>query len=160
MLRHSAAVAWLESGVHIKAVVDLLGHNSIAITGDIYGHTSDVTTRAAIDGLPDALGHIDGVLPQHLQGHYVEGALVGGGQHHQSGAAFAVGSEPVHGGDAPAVAGHEAGEPVVGHRRREVVPMERWGSRNSAVTTAQMECRPRSSGPVERSRRGRSQRGG
>jgi integrase len=49
-------VAWLESGVHIKAVADLLGHSSIAITGDIYGHTSDVTTRAAIDRLSDALG--------------------------------------------------------------------------------------------------------
>jgi len=36
-LRHSAAVAWLESGVHIKAVADLLGHSSIAITGDVYG---------------------------------------------------------------------------------------------------------------------------
>lgn len=55
-LRHSAAVAWLESGVHIKAVADLLGHSSIAITGDIYGHTSDATTRAAIDGLSGALG--------------------------------------------------------------------------------------------------------
>ncbi|WP_349268677.1 tyrosine-type recombinase/integrase [Mycolicibacterium parafortuitum] len=29
-LRHSAAVAWLESGVHIRAVADLLGHSSIA----------------------------------------------------------------------------------------------------------------------------------
>jgi integrase len=55
-LRHSAAVAWLEAGVHIKAVADLLGHSSIAITGDIYGHTSDATTRAAIDGLTNALG--------------------------------------------------------------------------------------------------------
>jgi integrase len=55
-LRHSAAVAWLESGVHIKAVADLLGHSSIAVTGDIYGHTSDATTRAAIDGLSGALG--------------------------------------------------------------------------------------------------------
>jgi integrase len=55
-LRHSAAVAWLESGVHIKAVADLLGHSSIAVTGDIYGHTSDATTRAAIDGLTSALG--------------------------------------------------------------------------------------------------------
>jgi integrase len=55
-LRHSAAVAWLEAGVHIKAVADLLGHSSIAITGDIYGHTSDATTRAAVDGLTDALG--------------------------------------------------------------------------------------------------------
>jgi integrase len=27
-LRHSAAVAWLESGVHIKAVADLLGHSA------------------------------------------------------------------------------------------------------------------------------------
>lgn len=55
-LRHSAVVAWLEAGVHTKAVADLLGHSSIAITGDIYGHTSDATTRAAIDGLSDALG--------------------------------------------------------------------------------------------------------
>jgi integrase len=55
-LRHSAAVAWLEAGVHIKAVADLLGHSSISITGDIYGHTSDATTRAAVDGLTSALG--------------------------------------------------------------------------------------------------------
>ncbi len=27
-LRHSAAVAWLESGVHIKAVADLLGYSA------------------------------------------------------------------------------------------------------------------------------------
>ena len=31
-LRHSAAVGWLEAGVHIKAVADLLGHSSIAVT--------------------------------------------------------------------------------------------------------------------------------
>jgi len=34
-LRHSAAVAWLEAGVHIKAVADLLGHSSVSITGDV-----------------------------------------------------------------------------------------------------------------------------
>lgn len=55
-IRHSAAVAWLEQGVHIKAVADLLGHSSIAITGDIYGHTSDDTARAAVEGLSAALG--------------------------------------------------------------------------------------------------------
>jgi integrase len=55
-LRHSAAVAWLESGVHIKAVADLLGHSSIGIAGDIYGHTSDDSARTAIDGLADRLG--------------------------------------------------------------------------------------------------------
>ena len=49
-MRHSAAVAWLESGVHIKAAADLVGHSSISITGDLYGHTSDDTARAAVDG--------------------------------------------------------------------------------------------------------------
>ncbi|MCX5044033.1 site-specific integrase [Aldersonia sp. NBC_00410] len=58
-LRHSAAVAWLESSVHIKAVADLLGHSSIAITGDIYGHTSDDVARAAVDALADHLGILD-----------------------------------------------------------------------------------------------------
>ena len=55
-LRHSAARSWLEAGVHIKAVSDLLGHSSIAITGDIYGHTSDEAARAAITGLAGRLG--------------------------------------------------------------------------------------------------------
>lgn len=55
-LRHSAAVSWLESGVHIKAVADVLGHSSIAITRDVYGHTSDDSARAAVDGLAERLG--------------------------------------------------------------------------------------------------------
>ena len=55
-LRHSAAVGWLEAGVHIKAVADMLGHSSISITGDIYGHTSDETARSAVDGWSGALG--------------------------------------------------------------------------------------------------------
>ena len=37
-------------------MADLLGHSSIAITGDIYGHTSDNTARAAVEGLSSALG--------------------------------------------------------------------------------------------------------
>jgi integrase len=55
-LRHSVAVGWLESGVHIKAVADLLGHSSIAITGDVYGHVSDIAARSAVDGWSGALG--------------------------------------------------------------------------------------------------------
>ncbi|GAS86310.1 tyrosine-type recombinase/integrase [Mycolicibacterium brisbanense] len=55
-MRHSAAVAWLASGVHIKAAADLLGHSSIAITGDRYGHISDDTARATVDGLGTTLG--------------------------------------------------------------------------------------------------------
>jgi integrase len=55
-LRHSSATAWLEAGVHIKQVSDLLGHSSVAITGDVYGHGSDQSARAAVDGLSGALG--------------------------------------------------------------------------------------------------------
>jgi integrase len=55
-LRHSAAVAWLESGTHIRAVADLLGHSSIAVTGDVYGHTSDDTARAEVERLSGKLG--------------------------------------------------------------------------------------------------------
>lgn len=55
-LRHSAATAWLEAGVHIKQVSDLLGHSSVAITGDVYGHGSDQSARAAVDSLSGVLG--------------------------------------------------------------------------------------------------------
>ena len=55
-LRHSAAVGWLESDVRIEAAADLLGHASISIPGDLYGHTSDDAARAAVSGLGDALG--------------------------------------------------------------------------------------------------------
>jgi integrase len=55
-LRHSAAAGWLEAGVHIKAVADLLGDSSISITGDIYGHTSGETARSAVYGWSGVLG--------------------------------------------------------------------------------------------------------
>ena len=55
-LRHSAAVSWLESGTHIRAVADALGHSSIAITGDIYGHATPDVLRNAVQGLSDQLG--------------------------------------------------------------------------------------------------------
>jgi integrase len=40
----------------VEAVGKVLGHSSIAITGDMYGHTSDDTARAAVDGLAGRLG--------------------------------------------------------------------------------------------------------
>jgi integrase len=43
----------------IRAVADLLGHSSIAVTGDIYRHTSDDTGRAAVEGLAERLGSLD-----------------------------------------------------------------------------------------------------
>ncbi|CNJ14256.1 phage integrase [Mycobacterium tuberculosis] len=42
--------------MHIKAVADLLGHSSISVTGDIYGHAEDATARAAVDDLANTLG--------------------------------------------------------------------------------------------------------
>lgn len=47
-LRHSAAVAWLEGGTHIRQVADLLGHSSISITGDTYGHSTQDGAKAAV----------------------------------------------------------------------------------------------------------------
>jgi integrase len=55
-LRHSVAVGWLESGTHIKEVADLLGHSSIAVTGDVYGHSSLAGAQRAVDGWSGVLG--------------------------------------------------------------------------------------------------------
>lgn len=56
-LRHSAATAMLEAGVHIRAVSELLGHADIRITGDVYGHVSTEIARAAMESLSDGLGY-------------------------------------------------------------------------------------------------------
>jgi integrase len=53
-LRHSAASVMLTRGVPRKVVSDILGHSSIAITGDIYGHVSPDVARQAMDTLGDA----------------------------------------------------------------------------------------------------------
>lgn len=53
--RHSAASLWLGAGVGIKDVSSLLGHSSIAITGDIYGHSLPESARAASDKLGEWL---------------------------------------------------------------------------------------------------------
>jgi integrase len=55
-LRHSAASVMLTRGVPLKVVSDILGHSSIAITGDIYGHVSPDVARQAMDTLGDAFG--------------------------------------------------------------------------------------------------------
>lgn len=55
-LRHSAATAWLEAGVPLKVASDLLGHSSVAITADIYMHSTDESARAAVDTLASRLG--------------------------------------------------------------------------------------------------------
>lgn len=53
-LRHSAASALIVAGEHIKVVSEVLGHSSIAITGDVYGHVNVEQQRGAAERLGEA----------------------------------------------------------------------------------------------------------
>jgi integrase len=55
-LRHSAASVMLTHGVPLKVVSEILGHSSIAITGDVYGHVAPDVSRGAMDVLGAAFG--------------------------------------------------------------------------------------------------------
>lgn len=55
-LRHSAATAMLEAGVPLRTVSELLGHSSVAVTGDVYGHVSTEGARSAVERLSAAMG--------------------------------------------------------------------------------------------------------
>ncbi len=46
----------LTSGVPLKVVSEILGHSSIAITGDVYGHVASDVSRDAVRILGDVLG--------------------------------------------------------------------------------------------------------
>jgi len=54
-LRHSAASLMMAGGVPLKIVSDMLGHSSVAITGDIYGHVAPDVSREAVAKLAAAL---------------------------------------------------------------------------------------------------------
>jgi integrase len=54
-LRHTAAVALIIKGVHPKVIQEILGHSSIVITMDIYGHVFPSMQR-------DAMAHMDDFL--------------------------------------------------------------------------------------------------
>lgn len=53
-LRHSAASTMLAAGVPLKVVSDVLGHSSVSITGDIYGHVSPEVSATAMERLSAA----------------------------------------------------------------------------------------------------------
>lgn len=52
-LRHSCATFLIAQGVHMKTVSEILGHASIGITMDVYGHVSADTQRTALDKIAD-----------------------------------------------------------------------------------------------------------
>lgn len=54
-LRHTAASVMLSNGVPLKVVSDILGHSSVAITGDIYGHVAPDVSADAMSVLDKAL---------------------------------------------------------------------------------------------------------
>jgi integrase len=54
-LRHSAVTILLSIGVHPKVVQELLGHNQINMTMDIYSHVLPTTQNDAISKLNNTL---------------------------------------------------------------------------------------------------------
>ncbi len=55
-LRHSFATHMLEGGVPLHTVSELLGHSSVAVTGNVYGHVSTEGARSAVERLSAARG--------------------------------------------------------------------------------------------------------
>ncbi len=55
-LRHTYATTALLNGVPLKVVSSNLGHASIQVTADIYGHVTDDASRAAATTVAEALG--------------------------------------------------------------------------------------------------------
>lgn len=54
-LRHSAASLLIAQGVRLELISELLGHQSIRITKDIYGHLVDAVRSEAADAMTTAL---------------------------------------------------------------------------------------------------------
>jgi integrase len=54
-LRHSAAFLLLAAGVHPRAIMELLGHSSITITMNVYGHVMPAMMREAADTMDAVL---------------------------------------------------------------------------------------------------------
>jgi integrase len=54
-LRHSAASIMLAQGVPIEVVSDVLGHSSIRMTADVYGHILEPQRKAAAEAMAGAL---------------------------------------------------------------------------------------------------------
>ena len=55
-LRHTFGSHLIAAGVDLKTVSTLMGHSSIVVTVDIYGHMLKGASRDAIDRLERALG--------------------------------------------------------------------------------------------------------
>jgi integrase len=54
-LRHTAASLMLSRGVPLHIVADVLGHSSISVTKDVYGHLVAGERRLATDAIAQAI---------------------------------------------------------------------------------------------------------
>lgn len=55
-LRHAAATFMLAEGVPLRVVMETLGHSTITITANTYGHVAAEVQRAAAEGIERAIG--------------------------------------------------------------------------------------------------------
>lgn len=59
-LRHTFATRWVECGMDVKSLSEVLGHSGVQITLDIYVHSSDKLKREAMEKLESFSGQICG----------------------------------------------------------------------------------------------------
>jgi integrase len=57
-LRHAFATFLLDQGEELRTVMELLGHSTIRLTADTYGHVLPTRARAAADALDRAIGNL------------------------------------------------------------------------------------------------------
>jgi integrase len=55
-LRHTAATIMFENGENAKAISERLGHSSVAITLDLYGHVTEQVQEDLAARMDEALG--------------------------------------------------------------------------------------------------------
>jgi integrase len=55
-LRYSAASLLLAQGVHLRVIMELLGHSSISLTTNTYGHVMPAAMREVADKMESILG--------------------------------------------------------------------------------------------------------
>jgi hypothetical protein len=55
-LRHAFATFLIHQGQELRTVMDLLGHSTIRLTADTYGHVLPVRAREAADGIDQIMG--------------------------------------------------------------------------------------------------------
>jgi integrase len=54
-LRHTSASLMIAQGVHLRVIMETLGHSGISITADVYAHVLPQQQRQAADAVSEAL---------------------------------------------------------------------------------------------------------